>query len=155
MITVSVLLKLSDDQRSSWHVGIKDQGWADPMLLIFRSVGKIASVTFTFKVLQSERLDLYRSYAKKLLEVCSATHAMSFVLALNPITVQSGHAYRCFCSPDKLADTRERLARTGSNSTYDKTCLHLTDEEIARRVRAGEKSTVRLNVGVRSFSLKS
>ncbi|KAF9467001.1 glutamyl-tRNA synthetase [Collybia nuda] len=76
---------------------------------------------------QSERLDLYKSYANKLLD--------------------SGHAYRCFCSADKLTATRERLARTGSNSTYDKTCLHLTDEEVARRVRAGEKSIVRLNDG--------
>ncbi|KAI0735761.1 glutamyl-tRNA synthetase [Earliella scabrosa] len=76
---------------------------------------------------QSERLDLYHSYANKLLD--------------------SGHAYRCFCSPDKLAATREKLARTGSNSTYDKTCLHLTDEEVARKVRAGEKFIVRLNDG--------
>ncbi|KAF8425049.1 hypothetical protein L210DRAFT_3743949 [Boletus edulis BED1] len=74
---------------------------------------------------QSERLDLYHSYAHRLLE--------------------SGHAYRCFCSPDKLATTRERLARAGSNSTYDKACLHLTEEEVSRRVRAGEKSIVRLN----------
>ncbi|PIL30834.1 hypothetical protein GSI_07002 [Ganoderma sinense ZZ0214-1] len=76
---------------------------------------------------QSQRLDLYHSYASKLLD--------------------SGHAYRCFCSPDKLATTREKLARTGSNSTYDKTCLHLTEEEAARRVRAGEKFVVRLNDG--------
>lgn len=62
------------------------------------------------------------------------------------LLLQSGHAYRCFCSPDKLAATRERLARTGSNSTYDKACLHLTEEEVARRVRAGAKSIVRLNV---------
>ncbi|KAF8621852.1 hypothetical protein AX15_007468 [Amanita polypyramis BW_CC] len=74
---------------------------------------------------QSERLDLYQSYAKKLLE--------------------SGHAYRCFCSPDNLTETREKLARSGSNLTYDKRCLHLTDEEVARRVRAGHKSTIRLN----------
>ncbi|RDB27293.1 putative glutamate--tRNA ligase, mitochondrial [Hypsizygus marmoreus] len=74
---------------------------------------------------QSERLDLYRSYANKLLD--------------------TGHAYRCFCTPDKLEETRERLARAGSNSTYDKTCLHLTEEEVARKVRAGEKSIVRLN----------
>jgi len=60
--------------------------------------------------------------------------------------IQSGHAYRCFCTPDKLASTRERLARTGANATYDKACLHLTEEEVARRVRAGEKSTVRFNV---------
>ncbi|EDR00624.1 uncharacterized protein LACBIDRAFT_240505 [Laccaria bicolor S238N-H82] len=75
---------------------------------------------------QSERLDLYRSYATKLLH--------------------SGHAYRCFCSMDQLTETREKLARSGSNASYDKRCLHLTDEEVARKVRAGEKSIVRLNV---------
>ncbi|KZT24655.1 glutamyl-tRNA synthetase [Neolentinus lepideus HHB14362 ss-1] len=74
---------------------------------------------------QSERLDLYRWYSKKLLD--------------------SGHAYRCFCSADTLASTRERLARTGSNETYDKACLHLTDEEVARRVKAGDKHVIRLN----------
>ncbi|TFY71407.1 hypothetical protein EVG20_g1615 [Dentipellis fragilis] len=74
---------------------------------------------------QSERLDLYRSYSKKLLD--------------------SGHAYRCFCSADRLAQTREKLARSGLNSTYDKACLNLTEEEVARRVRAGEKSIIRLN----------
>ncbi|KAG6332077.1 hypothetical protein ID866_7015 [Astraeus odoratus] len=46
---------------------------------------------------------------------------------------------------DKLVSTRERLARTGSNATYDKACLHLTEEEVSRRVRAGEKSIVRFN----------
>ncbi|KAI0638911.1 glutamyl-tRNA synthetase [Trametes polyzona] len=76
---------------------------------------------------QSERLDIYHSYAHKLLD--------------------SGHAYRCFCSANKLAATREKLARTGSNSTYDKSCLHLTEEEVARKVRAGEKFIVRLNDG--------
>lgn len=77
---------------------------------------------------QSERLDLYHTYTNKLLD--------------------SGKAYRCFCSPDKLAATRERLARAGSNATYDKTCLNLTDEEVARRVRVGEKHVVRLNDGI-------
>ncbi|KAH8988238.1 glutamyl-tRNA synthetase [Lactarius akahatsu] len=73
----------------------------------------------------SERLDLYHHYAKKLLD--------------------GGHAYRCFCSPDRLAQTRERLARAGLNSTYDKHCLSLSSEDVARRVRAGEKNVVRLN----------
>jgi len=74
---------------------------------------------------QSERLDLYHSYANKLIE--------------------SGRAYRCFCSPDKLAQIREKLARTGSNATYDKGCLSLTEEEVARRLRVGETSVIRLN----------
>ncbi|KAJ6544799.1 hypothetical protein DFH09DRAFT_928025 [Mycena vulgaris] len=76
---------------------------------------------------QSERLDLYRSYTSKLLS--------------------SGHAYRCFCSVDTLTALREKLARTGSGQSYDKRCLHLTEEEVARRVRAGETHIVRLNNG--------
>ncbi|KAL1714692.1 hypothetical protein EV715DRAFT_257035, partial [Schizophyllum commune] len=74
---------------------------------------------------QSERLDLYKHHADKLLE--------------------SGHAYRCFCTPDELNDTRERLARQGSNTTYDRRCMHLTDEEVHRRIRAGHKHTIRIN----------
>ncbi|KAJ7717739.1 hypothetical protein DFH07DRAFT_339732 [Mycena maculata] len=74
---------------------------------------------------QSERLDLYRSYTTKLLS--------------------SGHAYRCFCSMDRLTELRERYARTGSSQSYDKRCLYLTEEEVARRVRAGEVHIVRLN----------
>ncbi|KAJ6513395.1 hypothetical protein C8R45DRAFT_345733 [Mycena sanguinolenta] len=74
---------------------------------------------------QSERLDLYRSYTTKLLA--------------------SGHAYRCFCSVDTLLDIRTKFARMGSNQSYDKRCLHLTEEEVARRVRAGESHIVRLN----------
>ncbi|KAG8769640.1 Glutamate--tRNA ligase mitochondrial [Ceratobasidium sp. 428] len=76
---------------------------------------------------QSERLDLYHKYARKLLE--------------------SRHAYRCFCSPEKLAETRKNLQKLGSNSTYDRTCLNLSEEETARRVRAGEKHIIRLNYG--------
>ncbi|KAF9481255.1 glutamyl-tRNA synthetase [Pholiota conissans] len=74
---------------------------------------------------QSERLDLYRTYAGKLME--------------------SGHAYRCFCTPDELAETKGRLARKGSSASYDRKCLHLTEEEVARKVRAGEKHIVRFN----------
>lgn len=59
---------------------------------------------------------------------------------------QQRHAYRCFCSPDSLAETRARLLSLGSNATYDRKCLHLTDEEVHRRLRAGEKHVVRLLV---------
>ncbi|QRV76934.1 glutamyl-tRNA synthetase [Ceratobasidium sp. AG-Ba] len=75
--------------------------------------------------IQSERLDLYHKYANKLLD--------------------SGQAYRCFCGPDRLADTKKKLQSLGSNSTYDRACLNLTEEETARRVRAGKKHIVRLN----------
>ncbi|KAJ7650416.1 hypothetical protein FB45DRAFT_887895 [Roridomyces roridus] len=74
---------------------------------------------------QSERLDLYQSYSTKLL--------------------LSGQAYRCFCSVDTLTALREKFARTGSGQSYDRRCLHLPEEEVARRVRAGETYVVRLD----------
>ncbi|KAF8823996.1 hypothetical protein HHX47_DHR9000440 [Lentinula edodes] len=49
---------------------------------------------------------------------------------------------------DELADVKTRLARSGSNNTYDKRCLHLSDEEVARKVKAGEKFVVRINDGI-------
>ncbi|KIJ60123.1 hypothetical protein HYDPIDRAFT_32546 [Hydnomerulius pinastri MD-312] len=73
---------------------------------------------------QSERLDLYHSYTRRLLEVESSNS-----VNLHP----SQHS------------THSQVMHIGSNSTYDKACLHLTEEEVARRVRAGEKSIVRLN----------
>jgi glutamyl-tRNA synthetase len=91
---------------------------------------------------QSQRLDLYHSYATKTQLTCP----MYAVLTSELYVFQLGHTYRCFCTPDHLALKREKLARSGSNSTYNNTCLHLTEEEVTRKVHLGEKSVVRLNV---------
>jgi glutamyl-tRNA synthetase len=41
-------------------------------------------------------------------------------------------AYRCFCTPDSLAETKEQVPRAGSIASYDRKCLHMT-EDIARK----------------------
>ncbi|KZT42812.1 hypothetical protein SISSUDRAFT_1015365 [Sistotremastrum suecicum HHB10207 ss-3] len=74
---------------------------------------------------QSERLDLYRTYSQKLLE--------------------SNKAYRCFCKPDRLLETKERLKSAGSHLTYDRACLHLSEEDVARRLGAGHEHVIRFN----------
>ncbi|KAH8111483.1 glutamyl-tRNA synthetase [Phellopilus nigrolimitatus] len=74
------------------------------------------------------RNHLYREYANKL--------------------IQNGHAYHCFCTASHLSDVRDKLKKLGSNATYDKACLHLSEEEVARRKRAGEKYVIRLNDAV-------
>lgn len=51
---------------------------------------------------QSERLDVYREFAKKLLD--------------------SGRAYRCFCTPDELKERRENALKDGRPSKYDGRC---------------------------------
>ncbi|MEI7749449.1 MAG: glutamate--tRNA ligase [Candidatus Moraniibacteriota bacterium] len=76
--------------------------------------------------IQSERLPIYAEYAEQL--------------------VESKHAYRCFCSRERLDILREKQTVDHEAPKYDKLCLSLSDEEVARRMTAGEPSVIRLNV---------
>lgn len=60
---------------------------------------------------QSERVDLHRRYAE--------------------ILVESGHGYRCYCSPERLATVREAQQRRKETLQYDRHCRHLTDAQRA------------------------
>ena len=73
---------------------------------------------------QSERLPLYRDHAARLLA--------------------GGHAYRCFCTPERLAELRK--AQKGQVTGYDRKCRALDPAEAARRADAGEPHTLRLAV---------
>ena len=75
---------------------------------------------------QSERRDLYLPYAKQL--------------------VESGHAYYCFCTKERLDEARAEAEHRGETFKYDKHCLHLSKEEIQRRLDAGEPYVIRQNV---------
>ena len=59
--------------------------------------------------------------------------------------IESGHAYYCFCTKERL----ESLKEPGTDkefAKYDKHCLHLSREEIEARLAAGEPHVIRLNV---------
>ncbi len=76
--------------------------------------------------IQSQRKDMYLPYAKKLIE--------------------TGHAYYCFCTNERLDDARAEAEKNGRTFKYDKLCLHLTKEEVQKRLDAGEPYVIRLNV---------
>lgn len=69
---------------------------------------------------QSERKAMYWPYAEELLE--------------------KGHAFRCFCTPERLEEMREAQRAAGKPPKYDGHCLNLKAEEITARVAAGEVS---------------
>ena len=60
---------------------------------------------------QSERLDTYRPYVDKLLE--------------------SGHAYYCWCTPERLTQMRERQQKLKLATGYDRLCYGKTEAERA------------------------
>ena len=75
---------------------------------------------------QSERKDMYLPYAKQLIE--------------------SGHAYYCFCTRERLEEARAEAEKKGETFKYDKHCLHMSREEIQRRLDAGEPYVIRQNI---------
>ncbi|NPA26158.1 MAG: glutamate--tRNA ligase [Chloroflexi bacterium] len=72
---------------------------------------------------QSERAELYRRYAEEL--------------------VERGHAYYCFCSPERLRRLREERRKQGLPPRYDGHCRNIPPEEAKRRVEAGEPHVIR------------
>ena len=75
---------------------------------------------------QSERKEMYLPYAEQL--------------------VREGKAYYCFCTEEELQQRREAATARGETFKYDKHCLHLSPEEVRRRLAAGEPHVIRQNV---------
>lgn len=76
---------------------------------------------------QSERSHLYTEHADQLIE--------------------QGHAFRCFCTQEELAESRrERKERGEDFLGYAGTCLGLSDEEVQGKLDEGVEHVVRMKV---------
>jgi glutamyl-tRNA synthetase len=75
---------------------------------------------------QSDRLDRYR-------EICDNLF-------------KTGHAYLCFCSPERLESKRHRARQQDRDTRYDRTCLSLSADEIRNKLEAGIPHTLRFRV---------
>ena len=75
---------------------------------------------------QSERSAIYTKHAEQL--------------------VESGHAFRCFCSSERLEELRRTQMEGKLALGYDGHCLHLSADEAAKRAAQGEAHVVRMQV---------
>lgn len=75
---------------------------------------------------QSERLDIYVQFAKRLLDC--------------------GQAYYCFCSPEELEQEREQARQEKRDYRYSGKCCHLGRQEAEERLRNGETAVLRFKV---------
>ena len=73
---------------------------------------------------QSERTEIYREHCQHLLD--------------------AGHAYRCFCTPERLAEMRQSQPKGVSG--YDKLCAGLSESEVAQKMDQRLSYVVRLKV---------
>ncbi|MDU6482796.1 MAG: glutamate--tRNA ligase [Paeniclostridium sordellii] len=76
--------------------------------------------------IQSERLDIYKDYIQQLLD--------------------SGKAYYCFCSKERLDEVREKQKEAGETPKYDGNCRNLSKEEVEAKLAAGEEYVIRLKL---------
>jgi glutamyl-tRNA synthetase len=60
--------------------------------------------------------------------------------------LSEGHAYRCFCSPERLREKREEAEKAGGGWKYDRRCLQLPDAERQSLERSGVESALRFKV---------
>lgn len=75
---------------------------------------------------QSERLEIYKKYAGKL--------------------ISSGHAFHCFCDTKRLGQMRADQMKRGETARYDGCCLSLGDDEVREKLDAGQAHVVRMKV---------
>ena len=75
---------------------------------------------------QSHRTELYTEHAQKLID--------------------SGHAYRCFCTKEDLDQMREKQKSQGLPPMYNGKCRDLPESEIKSKTEAGEKFVIRQKI---------
>jgi glutamyl-tRNA synthetase len=76
--------------------------------------------------IQSERLALYKEHAEKL--------------------IGSGHAYRCFCTTERLTALREEQEKNKQSLGYDRKCRSASVQETSDLLARGVPHVVRLKI---------
>src|ERR1700738_1288814 len=59
------------------------------------------------------------------------------------VLLESGAAYRCFCTPERLEQMRAEQRARHEPERYDRRCRSITKDESERRAAAGERFVVR------------
>ncbi len=75
---------------------------------------------------QSERFDIYRDYADRLLD--------------------EGRAYHCYCRDEELKEMRRKAQSEGRPPGYDGRCRNLTSQEKKKFQKEGREPTIRFKI---------
>jgi len=76
--------------------------------------------------IQSQRIGMYREHAEQL--------------------VESGDAYYCFCTPERLKEVRAQQERLNQQPKYDGHCRNLSPGEVKEKLNQGLPHVVRLKM---------
>lgn len=82
--------------------------------------------------IQSQRLDIYKKYAKELID--------------------KGHAYYCFCSKERLEELRESQKSMKQKPMYDRKCRDISLEEAKERIEKGQEYVIRMKFPIEGIT---
>ena len=122
-----IILRIEDTDRKRFVEGavenlLKTLDWAG---IDFDEGPEINSESAPY--FQSQRLDIYKKYAKEL--------------------ISKDMAYYCFCTPERLRTLREKQQEQKlPQAKYDKLCLNLSNQEIDDKLNSDATKVVRLNI---------
>lgn len=112
------ILRIEDTDRERSR-----QEWADQIMELLKWLGLDWDEGPFY---QSERVDIHQGAIDRL--------------------VESGDAYPCFCSKERLDELRKKAREESRDFLYDQRCLGLSREEVDRRIAEGEAHTIRFRV---------
>jgi len=93
---------------------------------ILSALEKLGMVSDEEIVYQSKRREVHSKIARQILE--------------------SGHGYRCFCTPEDLEASRNKARAEKRPPRYDRRCLKLSDDEIKAQAALGIKFAIRIKI---------
>lgn len=96
--------------------------------------GKIVQLGSVGPYIQSERTALYKKYAEELLE--------------------SGHAYHCFCTKERLETLRATQEKNKQATMYDRKCASIPLAEARSRAARGEPFVIRQKIPYETLKFK-
>ncbi len=121
-----LILRIEDTDQTRFQEGAMERFFADLAWLgIEFDESPIRGGDFGPYV-QSQRSDLYKNYAQQL--------------------VESGGAYYCFCTPQRLEKMRENQQKSGQKPGYDRHCRNLDKKEISQNLSEQKNFVIRLKV---------
>jgi len=88
-----------------------------------RNCGKLKEKGQYGPYIQSMRTDIYKEHVQVLLD--------------------TGHAYHCFCTKERLNEMREIQSKNKQAPMYDRKCLDMPKSEIDAKLKAGEAFVIR------------
>ncbi len=128
--SVESLIKSLDWMGLNWNEGVflnEQISSSKDGIVKSKTYPTVSEVGEVGPYIQSEKLEIYKKYVDQL--------------------VKAGHAYYCFCEPERLEKMRAEQTAEKKAPMYDRYCLHnISPDEINKKLKENCAHTIRMKI---------